>query len=124
MFFVSFYLTADFRNKRTTDPFCVQFAMGNRGAGIGKVETKAVYYNNLNQEKSAKVLDNTVGEVRVMDQKSAPWHLKKLEAPSWDHRMKIRWTITQGSGLKFMARNFLVSKVSTLVQPSAISTCV
>ena len=99
MLFVSFQFTTKFRNKRTTDPFCVQFAMGNKGAGVGSVETKAIYYNNLNQEKSSKVLDTTRGEVRVMDTKTAPWHVKRLEAPSWDHRMKIRWTVTQGLGL-------------------------
>jgi len=44
-------------NKRTTDPFCVQFAMGNRGSNVGTVETKAIYYNNMNIEKSSKVLD-------------------------------------------------------------------
>ena len=68
--------------------------MGNRGAGVGTVETKAIYYNNMNVEKSSKVLDTQKGEVRVTDNKMNPWHLKQLSAPSWDHRMKIRWTIT------------------------------
>ena len=68
--------------------------MGNRGAGVGSVETKAIYYNNMNVEKSSKVLDVQKGEVRVTDPKMNPWHLKQLSAPSWDHRMKIRWTIT------------------------------
>ena len=68
--------------------------MGNRGSNVGSVETKAIYYNNMDIEKSSKVLDLQSGEVRVMDTKLNPWHMKKLAAPSWDHRMKIRWTVT------------------------------
>ena len=94
----------NFRNKRTTTPFCVSFYLSAEGADVGQMKIKAIFYDNKGAQRSQKLLDTIQGKQGKMCQQSQPgcakgsnWGQKYYEIPIWENRLRIKFEIEHQS---------------------------